>query len=496
MKLAYKIYAVFLIILALLIGCSSSSDAPRVEETRVQDTRTFTIPAALLDPANFTVLANCAVETDRWVGQLGNSAYKIEVPKTTWNGMLVMYAHGYVGTTANLNITVPGTMRRYLLENGYAWAASSYDRNWYDVRSGIEETNRLALNFNNIAAANGRSLAAPTKIYITGHSMGGHISAAAVDDENYTYANYKVRYNGAVPMCGVTGDEELFNTFAAANLAAMKLAGFAATTFPITNWSLINANVRNTLFTSFPVAPYYIQQAIPTALGDTFKGVMMNLSGGSRPMFDQGFAGPASLGLVGVNYMGIVWDTFGADGTINGILNKQNLDTNSFVYQFDDNSGLTAEEYAFNVSIVRGTAATDANRLRYDGLRWIPKVNGNFSVPVVTIHTLGDMYVYFKMAQIHKTRANAGTGKDWLVQRAIRGISHCDFTTAETVEALDAMLKWEQTGVKPTGDDVLTAATVGASNYGCNFTRNTTGQDDSAATVATRAILATQFPCP
>jgi uncharacterized protein (DUF1501 family) len=60
---------------------------------------------------------------------------------------------------------------------------------------------------------------------------------------------------------------------------------------------------------------------------------------------------------------------------------------------------------------------------------------------------------------------------------------------AETVAAVDAMLKWEQTGVKPTGDDVLTAATVGASNYGCNFTINTTGPDDATTTAAIRASL-------
>jgi len=378
-----------------------------------------------------------------------------------------------------LNITTPSGLRRYLLENGYAWAASSYDKNYYDVRSGIEETNKLALNFTSIAAQNGRPLAWPTKIYITGHSMGGHISAAAVEEEAYNYANNKVRYNGAVPMCGVTGDEELFDYFAAAQLAAQKLAGYAATSYPVSaeTWASINANVQAALFTTFP--------SVPTATGLTWKGIMMNLTGGSRPMFDTGFAGPMTA---------TVWGTFGGDGTINGILNKQGIDTNSIVYHFDaDTSKMTADEYAFNVSIARATKDSQANRLRRDGLRWIPKCNGNFSVPVVVIHTLGDMYVPFRMAQIHYNRSQAGTGKNWLVQRAIRGISHCDFTVSEQVAALDAMLKWEQQGIKPTGDDVVTAATVANANYGCNFTINTTTQDDSATIGAVRAALP---PCP
>lgn len=470
MKILYKFYALFLLVV-LVAGCGSSSDAPLAaapaqapdpEETRLQDSRTFEVAASALAP--FDALADCNVETDRWVGRLDNSAYRIEVPKTTWNGMLVMIAHGYAGGAGSKLIVASPGFRRYLLENGYAWAASSYDKNYYDVRSGVEETNKLALNFKNIAEQNGRTLAAPAKIYITGTSMGGHVAAAAVDDEAYEYANNKVRYNGAVPMCGAVGDEELFNYMGAAQLTAQKLSGYEATEFPVpvATMAAISANMKAALFTTFP--------SVPTAAGAKWKGVMMNLTGGSRPMFDFGFAGP---------FTSTIWNTFGGDGTIDGILNKQGVDTNSFIYQFDADPTLTVEEYTFNTSIVQATAHPEANRLRRDGLRWIPKANGNFSVPVVTLHTLGDMYVPFSMEQILYRRAQAGTGKNWLVQRAIRGIGHCDFTVSEQVAALDAMLKWDQTGVKPDGDDVVTPATVANANYGCNYTNNTIVPDDA-----------------
>lgn len=74
-------------------------------------------------------------------------------------------------------------MRRYLLEKGYAWAATSYAKNYYDVSAGVEDTDALALNFSAIAAANNRTLARPSKIFITGVSMGGHVTAAAIDAE-------------------------------------------------------------------------------------------------------------------------------------------------------------------------------------------------------------------------------------------------------------------------------------------------------------------------
>ena len=75
------------------------------------------------------------------------------------------------------------------------------------------------------------------------------------------------------------------------------------------------------------------------------------------------------------------------------------------------------------------------------------------------------------------------------MQRAIRAPSHCDFTIAEQVAAFDAMVKWEQRGVKPAGDDVLTPATMAQPAYGCTFTDNTAGIDDNPITVATRGLM-------
>ncbi|MFS2055982.1 alpha/beta hydrolase, partial [Variovorax sp. CT11-76] len=118
--------------------------------------------------------------------------YRVEVPKN-WNGMLVMYAHGYGGTGPVVSVSDP-TIRAHLIAQGYAWAASSYTKNYYDVRAGVEDTNALALAFQRIASQNGRTLDAPRKTYIVGQSLGGHVAAAAVDAEALETANHKVRY--------------------------------------------------------------------------------------------------------------------------------------------------------------------------------------------------------------------------------------------------------------------------------------------------------------
>jgi hypothetical protein len=465
---------------ALLVACGGSK-APVPEEVRPQDSRTFAPSPA--DAAATTFAAMATVPTDtvnmsttsRWAGVLNGALYQVEVP-ANWNGQLVMYAHGFRGGEG-VALTVNGpSIRRYFIQRGYAWAASSYSKNFYDVRAGVEDTNALALEFTKIAAKNGRTLSAPTKTFITGHSMGGHVAGAAIEDEAAATAINKVKYNGAVPMCGVMGDAELFNQFAAMQVTAQTLAGLPS--YPTAKFAEIEPAVRSALWTTFP--------SVPTAAGAKYLSVLQNITGGPRPMFSLGIAFGGSFPSA--------YGTFGSDGTVTGILNKNVLDTNAYTYTI---TGDAAGTTALNASAQKLTAAPDANRLRTDGLRWVPQINGEFKIPVVSIHTLGDLFVPFSMQQVYQKRVAAKGNSGFLVQRAIRGVSHCDFTIAEQEEAFDAMAKWEAGGPKPAGDDVVTPAVVAATTYGCTFTRNTLGSDEGGATRALRPnAVANSAACP
>jgi len=462
-KLAITTAAILSTLLLHACGGSDSADdshgplnppAPIVEaeETREQDSRNFSVDASKLPLAALSDFP----KTDRWWGVHQGAGYRIEVP-ANWNGKLVMWAHGYGGTGPVVSVSDP-QIRAHLIKNGYAWAASSYTKNYYDVRAGVEDTNALALAFNAIAETNGRKLGTPEKIYIVGQSLGGHVAAAAIDQEALEFANNKVNYNGAVPMCGVLGDLDLYNYFGASQLAAQKLAGIPANSWPTSNWNGILPQVRDSLFTTFPTQT--------TLLGDQYKEIVKNLTGGQRPMFEEGFAGSMNA---------TVWGTFGRDGTINGILNKDGYDTRKIVYQFDNDPSLSEEEKKFNETIFKLEPHPEANRLRRDGLRWFPKTNAKINIPVVTIHTLGDVYVPFSMEQIYKRRADQEGTSKWLVQRAIRGKAHCDFTLDEQTDAFDAMVNWEQNGVKPEGDEVLDPKVVADPAYGCKFSSPSRG---------------------
>lgn len=447
---------------------SPPAPSPGAQASRLQDSRTYA-----LDPAHlpFGPMAGATAETDRWHGVINGAGYRIEVPKN-WNGRLVMYAHGYEGLDPVLKVSdIP--IRRHLIENGYAWAASTFSKNGYDVRTGIEDTNALALAVTAIAAQNNRTLPALTKIYIVGASMGGHIAAAAVERETLETANNKVRYNGALPMCANVGDTELFSYATAYQLAAQYLAGVPATTFPVTDFASKEDRIKRELWHIFP--------AVPNNQGRKLLAAFISLTGGPRPIAEDSFRLKPMQDPV--------WRRFGDDGTIDGILGRNIADTTSVIYQLDADPAQSPEEQTMNASILRVAPAADANPRRADGLRWVPKVNGQFDVPVVTLQSLGDLFVPFSMQQLYKRRAMTNGGDRWLVQRAIRSPGHCDFTIAEQVEAFEAMVNWDLNGVKPAGDDVLDPATVGRANYGCAFTRDTAGPDDPSGLDVLRKAL-------
>ncbi len=453
MPLKKRLYQTLVLASGLaLFGCGSDNETTPATDTkdsaRLQDSRTYTINPASL---SLSPIANTA--TDIWSGVMDNGAgYLVEVPEN-WNGALVMYAHGYKGTGDELSVDAPA-LRKWLIDNNFAWAASSYSKNYYDVEAGVEDTNDLALKFTDIAEANGRQLVAPHKTYIIGVSMGGHVAAAAVEQETLSSARNKVFYNASMPMCGVVAGTHEFDYLLDATFAAQHVAGLGPNTYPA---EFDQSEIDSVLWST---NPSFTAQGVPTAAGLKLEAIVRNLSGGDRPVFEAGFRG---------GYYNVVMGTGGRDGTVNGILEKDLSGNLNTFYQLDNDPLRSAEENTFNNTILRVEPDPAANAPRANGLRYIPEVNGQFSVPVMTLHGLGDLYVPFVHEQIYRRRAIANGSDNLLVQRAIRAPGHCDFTVEEQSSAFSDLVGWVNTGIKPTGDNVLDASIVSQESYGCTF---------------------------
>lgn len=406
-------------------------------------------PEYFVDESKLPFDAIPGLATDRYWGVHGGAGYRIEVPHA-WNGDLVVWAHGFRGD--GLELTVDDhPLRAFLIANGYAWAASSYSKNDYDVEVGVKDTHALTNLFNGIAGT-------PDRAYLTGASMGGHVTGAAIEQ-------YPATYDGAMPICGVLGDHELFDFFLDYNLVAAALAG-VDTTFPPDpdHWTGVAIpQIVTTLAAFWPAGL--------TPDGENLKAVTELRSGGERPLFDAAFLQWASF-LLGFGSL---------DGTVPrspGVV----VDNTDAVYQFDTDPALSPAEQALNDSVLR-VAQEPAGRVEY-GVANVPVVNGTPPVPVLSLHDLGDLFVPFSMEQVYAQRVAANGRSDRLVQRAIRGVGHCDFTPEELVTGFVDLVTWVEHGIRPAGDDVLDPEVVADPFYGCAFT------------TATRDLGPFTAPCP
>jgi hypothetical protein len=92
---------------------------------------------------------------------------------------------------------------------------------------------------------------------------------------------------------------------------------------------------------------------------------------------------------------------------------------------------------------------------------------------VVVIHTTGDLFVPIEMAQHYAKEVSANGRGDLLVQRAIRDIGHCTFTSAEWERSYRDLFAWVETGTRPAGEDLV--ADISAPELGCEFTEGVGG---------------------
>lgn len=393
-------------------------------------------PAYFVDESKLPFVSLPGTSTTPYWGVHQGAGYQIEVPQA-WNGMLVLYAHGFRGTGLELTVSQP-RIRRWLVEHGYAWGASSYSKNGYDVKQGVKDTHALGQLFNGLVAN-------PSRTYITGHSMGGHITGVAIEQFPQAYA-------GALPMCGVMGDNELFDYFLDFNLVAEALAGVPAQfPFPADYQTAVVPAVKAALGGGGPGYPFVLN-----AQGAKLRGVLQNISGGPRPSFATSFAAWG-------NFLFTVGTTGGTIGVAPG--NVQ--DNSTTVYQIDADPALSADEAALNAAVLR--VSQDPQGRHPNGLANIPSISGNLGIPVISIHTIGDLFVPISMEQLYNRRVAEQGKSALLVQRAIRDHSHCGFAVPEEEAAFSALVNWVENGVKPAGDDVVTPAAVADPNFGCKF---------------------------
>ena len=231
-------------------------------------------------------------------------------------------------------------------------------RNDYDVATGVQDTHAITKRFNGLVGN-------PDNIYLVGASMGGHITGVAIEQ-------YPNTYDGAMPVCGVMGDYELFDYFLDVNVTAQALAGVDSG-FPVGD-DYANVDVP-AIKSELEAAPGAFPFALNTT-GEAWKSLVENQSGGDRPVFDQGF---------------LFWNGFAGDflfglGEGDGTLVRSPgvaLDNTDTVYQLDGDPALSDAEMQLNADVTRVEA--DRQARAGNGLSQVPKVDGDIGIPVLTM---------------------------------------------------------------------------------------------------------------
>jgi pimeloyl-ACP methyl ester carboxylesterase len=128
-------------------------------------------------------------------------------PLASWNGQLVVYAHGYKAPQASLalpfdELTQPDANGQLvftpavaeLLARGFAFATTSYRKNGYAIEQGGSDLNALVEHFN----AQVELHPPATKVFVAGGSEGALITTMLVERYPNTYA-------GGLALCGPVG---------------------------------------------------------------------------------------------------------------------------------------------------------------------------------------------------------------------------------------------------------------------------------------------------
>jgi hypothetical protein len=149
----------------------------------------FSTYAVTLLLLSFPASAVAAITT--YAGTLQDGAtFLIEVP-SPWNGILLLYSHGYVvpgSPNPAQDVGDPAT-GAFLLSNGFALAGSSYAHTGWAIQEALPDQIAVLDTF---AALVGT----PSRTIGWGHSLGGIITAGLTQ-------RFPYRFDAALPMCGV-----------------------------------------------------------------------------------------------------------------------------------------------------------------------------------------------------------------------------------------------------------------------------------------------------
>jgi pimeloyl-ACP methyl ester carboxylesterase len=332
-------------------------------------------------------------------GMMNGASYRIDMP-AKWNGVLLVYYHGYAEHPVVFANDQPEELATGLASAGFEVIQSGYSEAGFAVEAAMPETEALR----RYAIVH---YGQPKETYALGHSMGGHLTMISIE-------SYPNRYDGALPLCGLLEP----TTWAIERSGAM-LAAF------------------HYYYPGLLPGPVGVPESTP--LDDALMG-KVQAALHSNP---KGLAEMMALGRLkseGDLASGVVFATF-IERDFEKKIGAPILNNENHIYTGG------ADDNALNDGVKRYRASEAA--LAYMKTWYSP--TGVLLRPVLAVHTTYDPLIPPDSVSVYADLVERmGSGRNF-VQQYVKADGHCNISGPETAAALTELITWKRTGERPKG---------------------------------------------
>ncbi|WP_053846516.1 DUF6351 family protein [Streptomyces sp. NRRL B-24085] len=398
-------------------------------------------PAAPADTARPTPAAcpgRLAHKADCYTGRDANGAYyTMAVPKH-WNGSLVVHAHGGPDFSYDESTTTEDLERwAVMVDEGYAWAGSSYRRGGYGVRMAAADTDNVRRLF---VGRFGR----PDHTYLHGQSWGGNVAAKVTE----TYGGQRGAYDGVL----------LTNGFLAGGSR-----GYDTRVDLRTVYQYYCRNLPR------PTEPQYpLWQGLPAdspMTPEEVHGRLQECTGIDSHPADRTAKQQRNLddilAVTRIPERSLATNMQYAAFLVRDIVSSRLDGRNPFGNRGVRYDG-SHDDKALNAGVERFSSDPGARRdLSYDS-----DLTGRITLPVLTLHAIDDPQVFVEHEAAYRATVQAAGRGENLVQTFTRESDHSELSDAEYANSLAALATWARTGRKPTPSSIARSCAAFDTTYG------------------------------
>lgn len=359
-----------------------------------------------------------------------------------WNGTLIVHAHGGPRTAEPLRNDPVEDLERFsvMVNEGYAWAGSTYRRGGYGVRMAARDTDDLRQI---VWDAFGK----PKRTLLHGQSWGGNVAAKAA--ELYAVsADGERNYDGVILTSGLLAGGTRGYAFRADLRAIYQ---FYCRNHPRPT------ETQYPLWQGLPEGAAMPRADIAARVEDC-TGLSLAPEARTRAQAD---ALRNILSVVGVT----------ADSLVSHLAWGTNLFQDMVWERLDggnpfSNAGTTYQGSDNDVALNQGVERFEADPAAVAALAYDADLTGAIVLPTLTLHARYDPTVFVEHEAIYPQTV-AGAGRSNLLSQVFTTEAlHSQLSLPQYAGLLIAMTRWLDTGEKPDAQDVVEACQSRAETYG------------------------------